>query len=455
MSRRAPSLLANLARRLVLVSLLAVASAAILLYVEFKGTDDRMRQRTLLSVASMIEHVARQPDGTIGGELPDGVRSMLAGTAVDFAIVDERNGVLTASAGRSEPLAPVSHHRQRDHFRLPATGSAPALYGLSRRVQSGDRPVWIQVASADEEMHVEAVIEAFVDRLAWIWGPFVVVLLLVNLWTIRRGLRPLRRASALAAAIGPDSVSDRLPEAGMPREVLPLVRAVNLALSRLEEGYRAQRAFIADAAHELRTPLAVLEAHLGLMDGAGAELRQDVAALRRLVEQLLDLARLDALEPSFATEVDLHAVALDVATLMAPLALQRGRQIELTGAEGPVLVRGARDPLFRALRNLVENALAHTPPGTIVSIAVGNDATIRVSDRGPGVPPDLRSRIFERFRQGRSTTGTGDGAGLGLSIAAKTMERHGGTVEVDDRPEGGAVFTLRFPQPDRPANARL
>src|SRR3954447_6642477 len=137
----------------------------------------------------------------------------------------------------------------------------PPLYRLSRRFTSAGRTWWVQVASTEEEMRIDTVVEEFVDHIAWIWLPFIIVLLLINLAIIHRSLSPLRLASASAAAIGPDSVSVRLPERGLPREVLPLVHAVNSALARLEDGYWAQRAFIADVAHELRTPLAVLETH--------------------------------------------------------------------------------------------------------------------------------------------------------------------------------------------------
>jgi signal transduction histidine kinase len=314
------------------------------------------------------------------------------------------------------------------------------------------------VASGEEELHIEWLLEEFVEHFGWIWLPFALVLILVNLVIIHRGLRPLRRASARAAAIGPDSVSERLPEQGMPREVLPLVRAVNQALDRLEAGYEAQRGFIADAAHELRTPLAVLDAHLALIGTPGAPIREDVAGMVRLVDQLLDLARLDALRIAPDDMVDLARLAVEVSAHLAPLALGQGRLIEVVGDDRPLPVRGAHDPLFRALRNLVENAVCHAPAGSTVSVELAVSATgepvLRVIDRGPGIPPDMHAHVFERFWQGGRDRADGSkGAGLGLSIVARTMAAHGGSVSVEDTPGGGASFTLHFPPMQRRTDA--
>ncbi|WP_109109645.1 ATP-binding protein [Azospirillum sp. TSO35-2] len=462
MSPRPPSLLAAIARGLVVVTLLAVATTALLLYLEFKDTHDRMRQRTLSGVARVIERAVLSPDGRLATALPDSVRAMARVSAASFAVVDDDGGLLLGSDGVTGPLTPptdpAEQHRPSMVFRIPPQDGAPALYGLSRRVDIGGRPVWIQVASGEEELHIEWLLEEFIEHFGWIWLPFAVVLFLVNLAIIHRGLRPLRRASAYAAAIGPDSVSQRLPEDGMPRELLPLIHAVNLALSRLEAGYQAQRGFIADAAHELRTPLAVLEAHLALIGEPGRAARDDVAGMKRLVDQLLDLARLDALRIGPGDSVDLQRLAVEVASHLAPLALRQRRGIEVVGRESPLPVRGAHDPLFRALRNLVENALSHAPAGSTVSIEVAlsgsGEPLLRVIDRGPGIPPELRPRVFERFWQGdRDREGRFEGrggAGLGLSIVARCMAAHDGGVSVDDTPGGGTTFTLRFFAAARP-----
>jgi signal transduction histidine kinase len=237
----------------------------------------------------------------------------------------------------------------------------------------------------------------------------------------------------------------RLTESGLPADVHALVSAVNHGLDRLETAFDAQRRFIADAAHELRTPVAVLKAHMGILAKfeGHAELVEEISSLERLVNQLLDIARLDVLQVEDRDVANLTQVATDVASHLAPAAINAGRSIEVIAPECPVHIRGARDYLFRALRNIVENALRHTPEGTTVSIMVEADPpSLKVVDRGPGVHADQRHAIFRRFWQGgRDQKG---GAGLGLDIAARTVVAHGGAISVSDAPEGGAVFTMQF-----------
>ena len=434
---RAPSLLARLASGTIAVSLLAALAAGLLLYLDFRTTDDRMRERTLMGPARQIEQAFKA-----GGVTPELLRSLAEG-GVHFAVVDDASRVLAASDGITAPLYKISHRDARDYFILRAPEAAQPLYGVTRRVTAGDgRALWIQVASSDSEMQVQSLIAEFARHLAWLWAPFVLVLLVVNLLIIRHGLLPLRIASARAAAIGPETVSARLPAEGMPAEVAPLVAAVNLALSRLEDGYAVQRAFIADAAHELRTPLAVLEAHIEAMGPAAAPLLPDAAAMTRLVNQLLDVARVDTMVVAADDVADLRALAVEVGTGLAPLAVRRRRSIEVVAGERPVLVRGMPDLVSRALRNLVENALAHTPADSLVTIVVEETGALQVIDRGPGIPPEQRPLVCQRFWRGRRS---GGGAGLGLAIVARTMEAHGGRVDFADAPGGGASVTLRFP----------
>ncbi len=270
------------------------------------------------------------------------------------------------------------------------------------------------------------------------------MLLATDIVIFRRAVQPLLRASNRAEHIGPARIDVRLPIDDVPREILPLVIAVNRALDRLEQGFRWQRKFTADAAHELRTPLAILRTRIEtLPDQRAAEtLYRDVEGMSRVVSQLLDAAELETLVVDPDERADLQAVCAEVAAFVAPLALAQEKSIALSGAEGPVWIKGNEEMLRRAILNLAENALKHTPKGTDVEIVVGETGSVSVLDQGAGVANANRERIFERFWRGdRRRAG---GAGLGLSIVKHVVEAHGGTITVENRPTGGAEFSLSF-----------
>jgi signal transduction histidine kinase len=337
---------------------------------------------------------------------------------------------------------------QPSYFDLERFGRAEQnYYGFTKKIDSRIGPLSVTVArAADANEFVHSVLREFVFDIAWIIPIVVGATLLIGVLGIRRGLRPLRQASERAAAIDPGSISVRLPEQNLPVEVRPLVEAMNRALDRLERGFAVQREFTANAAHELRTPLSIVTAGLEQLGGNGevVKLREDVARMNRLVEQLLRVARLDAVALGTLDTVDLNTVAADVVVYMAPLAISQGRSIAVLGTERPAHVKGNRYAIEDAIRNLVENAVAHAPPSTEVVITVDSAGSVSVADHGAGVSPEDRDRIFDRFWRGLGASGSG--AGLGLAIVREIMKAHQGSVQVEDNPGGGAVFKLLFAQ---------
>jgi len=213
----------------------------------------------------------------------------------------------------------------------------------------------------------------------------------------------------------------------------------------LQESEERHRYFAADAAHELRTPLAVLRSNLDQLEDTNAvnSLREDVDSMTRMVEQLLTFSRLDTLASSSFQEADIKDACTSVAAHLGPVAVMEQRSIEVLATEDPVFILGDADAIKHAVRNLIENAIKYSARGTTITIEVNDEPSIRVIDHGCGIKPENKMDIFKRFlRSDRRSAG----AGLGLSIVQRVVEAHHGAIEVEDTPGGGATLIIRFPK---------
>lgn len=423
------------------------------IYDRFVATTSAFRDRTLQSDARLMRKVLeRTPPGS---ELsfPDFLTGNFQPGRGKYAIVRDDGVMISASPGVTEPLAPFDETKDHDFFLSDSGQDGRTLYGYAVKADYDGHGVFIQVAVPSGELAYDSVVEEFVEDVGWVWLPLIGGLLAVNLIVARIGLTPLRTASRQADAIGPHAVSARLQEAGMPTEVYALVRAVNRAFDRLEAGYQSQKTFIADAAHELRTPVAVLKAHIALLPRSddASKLREEVDAMHRLVNQLLDSARLEAITFEAGDTADLREIVLGVAQHLGPLAVNSGKSISVV-APNPVWVSGSKDWLACAVRNLAENAIRHTPRGTSIDMEVQKQGLVLVRDHGPGVPCAERDVIFKRFWQGGRDRG--GSAGLGLDIVVRIVRAHGGSVHVEDAPGGGARFVVRIPTDHHELRAR-
>ncbi|MCR4379030.1 MAG: HAMP domain-containing histidine kinase [Rhodospirillales bacterium] len=229
---------------------------------------------------------------------------------------------------------------------------------------------------------------------------------------------------------------------------LRLIRELKARDNSLLRAEEERLSFAADAAHELRTPLAILRAHIDSLDfnDTTRQLRDDVDQTSRIVEQVLVKSRIEAIEVKADETVDLSQLIKDLAAYIAPLVIKEGRSIEVLGADKPIDINANAFAIEQALRNLVENAIKYSSRGSTITIALidqGNEYQLRVIDQGRGVPQEARELIFERFRRADRR---GAGSGLGLSIVRRVAEAHGGRVSVEDAPEGGAVFILHLPR---------
>jgi len=275
------------------------------------------------------------------------------------------------------------------------------------------------------------------------FGPVIMISLFTSWFAVRRGLAPLRDLADEAARIDMDSLEQRLPDAEAPSEVRPLVDSVNQALARLDAGAARLRRFTANAAHELRTPVAILTARLDAPKQPSflIDLQRDAQRIGNIVEQLLATTRLSERPADIAEEVDLAASSRRVAADALLLAIQNGRLIEFVGPDSAVLVRANRSALESVLSNLLDNALRAEPEGGTVIVCVGADATIEVIDHGEGIAEADRELVFEPFWRKSETP---PGTGLGLAIAKELMVRLGGRIGVSETRGGGATFKLSF-----------
>ncbi len=436
----------SLRRRLVINILLAVgfcfALASVILTYEFY---EHLAENRDAALAREAEEVAAQitPGAPDLGLDAQALRFRSGGGIYRYTVFDdalrpvvggETVQDLTERLTSAQPGEPV-------FLRLDDDRAAAAL-ALER---DGERFVVLAstLAQPSGESHLEELMHEVTEEIRWVLVGIAAILFAALLAT-RRALAPLRRVSGEAEAIGPGSANMRLSTGQLPTEIVPLVHAVNEAFDRLDQGYRAQRDFSSNVAHEVRTPLAVLRSAIDrLEDGSlQSELRDDVQRLEQMFEQLIDLSRAEALGVTTFGEVDLHRVALGVAQDMGVPAMRDGKQLAVTGA-GRVHVTGHAGLLTIALGNLVRNAITYTDGEGEIEIEIcENPAGWRVLDRGPGIPDDQKSQLFQRFRRG--ATGGRAGAGIGLAIVKSVAEAHGATVSVADRAGGGSVFSFLF-----------
>ncbi len=282
-------------------------------------------------------------------------------------------------------------------------------------------------------------------------------LLGVGIWIIvGRALRPLSSISSALRARTPSAL-EPLPERDLPEELVPLVGSLNDLLQRLNRALETQRQFVADAAHELRSPLTAVQLQLQLVkrSGSGEEraaalerLERGVQRSTRLVQQLLTLARQDPQEPEAGqASVDLDRLAHEVIADFEPMAQHDGLTLTLD-SRGPAYVRGDRDSLRVMLGNLVDNAIRYTSRGGVIVRVqqAGSDVALEVEDTGAGIPIDERARVFDRFYRVPGQETEEEGSGLGLAIVKRVAERHGGHVTLDSGPGGsGLRVTVHLP----------
>jgi two-component system sensor histidine kinase QseC len=388
--------------------------------------------------------------------------------------IEEHGMALGVALVRAEALPGVYDFRfqlwtadMRDAYRRGRTPVPPFMpldatgYGWTRI----DGTSWRTYAVWNERHTMQLQIaeslgyrESFPRSLLWELAAALALLLPAGVmlvwWILASSFRTVRSTARVVAARAADDL-DPVPVSNLPQEMAPLLASFNRLLQRVRDTLLLERRFTADAAHELRTPLAAIRASAQVMQGArdadefddaATDLLSSVDRGTRLMEQLLSLTRIDASAHLAGAlgDVDLEAVVQVQVDEQEHFAGQF--DIGIRAEAAPVHAHGDFNLLSVLLRNLIDNAIRYSPPDTEITVCCAMEAggpVLRVSDQGPGVPDALRSRIFERFF--RASNAAGYGSGLGLSIVQRIAEIHGARVEVATGPDGrGACFTIHL-----------
>ena len=450
MSGPTPALWRDLLRRLLMPLLLIVAATGALGVYTAQTLTDRTFDRWLIDAARSLGHQVHFVNGQARVDLGGDAEAILAYDVVDSTYFSVRQ----------------NQHHIAGHHHVPSSGQRTASYNDGKvfdasfaghpvrvaeiTVGSGQDQAQVLVAETlFKRRSVRADLQLMLLPLGGLLLAAAVAIVLALRWT----LRPLELIAARWNERSHHSLQ-AIDMQGVPRELIPFASALNDLLMRIHQLLLRERRFAANAAHQIRTPLAGLQ--LGLSRAAAApdlasargviaEMQQSTQRAARLLQQLLALGRLDP-ETAFdleLTPVDLVALAHDVGALYLDTALARQIDLELVAPETPVIASVQAELLSEALGNLVDNALRYCPPGSRVEISVQADPpALLVADSGPGLPADEREAVLERFARGRDAPG--DGSGLGLAIVREIAELHGARLQLEDCALGGLAVRLTF-----------
>jgi two-component system sensor histidine kinase QseC len=448
-----PSLMRRLLMaQMAVVALLWTMVIALLLYDSYEDPELLKYDKIFNTVLAIAQNMSGQPAAQ---------QQTLA--AFDAALLET-----VGDGDAASDSAPVMQVWQGDRLIYRSTAAVPVILNTTlnriETVRAGDREWRARtLASTTSDTRV-MLAEPSVWRLTVtvMYRGFYLLPLVISLpflifpaWlSVRVALRPWRQVSKETSERGP---ADLTPLSYSPphKELQPLVQSINSLLQRVRDSTSRERSLIADAAHELRTPLAAMRVNVealkeqttdeGQRELMGNLLRSNDRAAR-LVGQLLQLMRSDAVSGhGLPVMLALDTLVQDRLAMIESLASARSIELELV-CDGHVPVLGERESLMSMIDNLINNAIKYSPEGATVVVRVsreGAHAVLRVTDRGPGIPGALRERVFDRFF--RSPDQSQSGSGLGLAIVKSVVDRHGGEVALDEAPGGGLVATVRLP----------
>ncbi|WP_439889321.1 sensor histidine kinase [Pseudomonas sp. MBLB4123] len=458
---RPGSLRGRLLRRLALLLALILLLSSLSAYWSARRAADTAYDRTLLASARAIADGLYSDDGRLKANVPYVALDTFAYDSagrIYYQVLDPNGALVSGYQGLPEP--PSGTRRTDDYPALARfydgqfRGQGVRLVSLLQPVSEPQLNGIAEIRVAETQGARERMARELLLGTLWRMGALSLSALLLVWLAVSAALRPLESLRRAVAERGSDDLRP-LPDDELPRELRPLVQALNQFNERLRGLFERQSQFIAEAAHELRTPLAALKARveLGLRAqqpqewrGTLEEAAQNTERLTQLANQLLSLARIEsgarAIAEGGAQRLDLSQLARELGLALAPLAHARGIALALE-AEQSVWLRGEPTLLNELLCNLVDNALAHTPAGGNVVVRVLPPAVLEVQDDGPGIPAEEREKVFQRFyRGGRG----GDGVGLGLAIVGEVCRAHRARISLHQAQPCGLLVRVEFAQ---------
>lgn len=365
------------------------------------------------------------------------------GQEATYRVLDDKGVVALSSEAGAAPMIGDGQLLKLAQGNFDFRRGELTMHGATERVRHGGRSWYVQFAASErlsDMLRAYVGAPLFSRSVAYFGSAALVLYCLVMYFLLRRILRPLNEASAIAAEITPSNLGARIRIHRVPSELRPLVENFNAALDRLEHNYRLQQEFLTSAAHELKTPLALIrgQIEMGIDETNRDELLQDVSRMGRQVQQLLHLAEASEPQNYSFDAVDSESLAYEVVGYLERLALQQGVTQQVSVEPGFVLPRADRGAVFTLLKNLLENAIQHSHAGGVVRLRV-EKGLISVQDEGPGVPAEDLPKLFTRFWRGKERRDLG--AGLGLSICHEIATVHGWTLQARNRVPG-MIFDL-------------
>jgi len=436
-----PTLAKLLTRRLSIIALVVFAINSLIVGIYY-GSNSRKLDTEV--IGHQIGKIEAQLKGPL---LPQNASARALYSehpqAYAFALVDRGGSVLDAM--NIELIPPGATDLYADQWVTRVDGPETRLLVGGEEFysrQDGLRGVFV-MTSDPANLRWRAYLGEFYEHVWFPILPLIFLLIGTSFFLVRRGLEPISAAASWARNVQPGK-SVPPPDLPMPAEIADLIHATERTIARLEEALNMETRRVAEIAHALRTPVSVLVARVDALPSGKIQdqLRADITALARTVQQVLASARVEVLAEQGMTATDLRRPAEAVVTELAPIAYEHGLELILTVPDGPVVVDAMPEAVELALRNLVENAILHGGHGPI-EITVGPDETITVGDHGYGLPEPVDENLFKAFWRGPDVKA--GGTGLGLAIVERLQRIQNAHVIARNRLNHGAEFQLRWP----------